>query len=56
MSVARADMDTVITEFGVAELRDRTLDERAEALIAVAAPAFRASLADTWAEMRRALA
>lgn len=56
VSVARADMDTVITEFGVAELRDRTLDERAEALIAVAAPAFRASLADTWAEMRRALA
>jgi Acetyl-CoA hydrolase len=56
VSVARADMDTVITEFGVAELRNRTIDERAEALIGVAAPAFRDSLADAWAEMRRALA
>lgn len=56
VSVARADMDTVITEFGVAELRDRTIDQRAEALIAIAAPAFRAGLADAWVDMRRGLA
>src|SRR5262249_34656744 len=37
-------MDKVVTEHGVAELRGRTVRERAEALIAVAAPAFRADL------------
>jgi acyl-CoA hydrolase len=34
----------VVTEHGIAELRGRTLAERARALIAVADPAFRAEL------------
>lgn len=55
VSVARADMDTVITEYGIADLRDRTIDERALALIAIAAPAFRSALADAWDDMRRSL-
>jgi 4-hydroxybutyrate CoA-transferase len=33
--------DTVVTEFGIAELRGKTLRQRAEALIAVAHPDFR---------------
>ncbi len=38
-------VDNVVTEHGVAELRGRTLDERAEALVAVADPAHRDWLA-----------
>jgi acyl-CoA hydrolase len=37
-------VDTVVTEYGVAELRDRSLSERATALIAVAHPDFRDDL------------
>jgi acyl-CoA hydrolase len=34
----------VVTEHGIAELRGRTLAERARALIAVADPSFRSEL------------
>jgi acyl-CoA hydrolase len=51
-SIARGDIDTVVTEFGVAELTDRPLDARAEALIAIAHPDHRAGLVDAWAAMR----
>ena len=37
-------VDNVVTEYGVAELQGRTLDERARALIAVAAPQHRERL------------
>ncbi len=40
----RAHVDTVVTEYGIAELHGRTLGERAEALIAIAAPQFREEL------------
>jgi acyl-CoA hydrolase len=33
-------VDKVVTEHGVAELRGRTIRQRAAALIAIAAPAF----------------
>jgi acyl-CoA hydrolase len=48
--------DIVVTEHGVARLRDKSVDERAEALIAIADPAFRDELADRWAALRRAAA
>jgi acyl-CoA hydrolase len=54
-SIARSDIDTVVTEHGVADLRDRGLDERAEALIAIAAPTFRDSLAQEWDALRRTM-
>ncbi len=41
----RGDMDVVVTEWGVAELRGRSLAERARRLIAIAAPPFRDELA-----------
>jgi 4-hydroxybutyrate CoA-transferase len=41
----RAHARTVVTEFGIAELWGRSLRERAEALIAIAAPEFREDLA-----------
>jgi acyl-CoA hydrolase len=37
-------VDKVVTEHGVAELRGRSIRERAQALIAIAAPAFRDEL------------
>lgn len=40
----RSDADLVVTEWGVAELRGRSLAERARRLIAVADPAFRDDL------------
>lgn len=52
-SIQRADADVVVTEHGVAELRWKDADARAEALIAVAAPEFRDSLSNAWDEMRR---
>ncbi len=45
VSCPRADADIVVTEHGVARLREKSLEERAEALIAIAAPAFREELA-----------
>ena len=44
VSIPRNYVDTVITEYGVAELRGRTVSERAEALIRIAYPAFRDQL------------
>jgi acyl-CoA hydrolase len=37
-------VDKIVTEFGVAELRDRTVAERVRALIAIAAPEHRDDL------------
>jgi acetyl-CoA hydrolase len=44
VTTPRAEADLVVTEYGVAELRGRTLAERARALIAVADPSFRSDL------------
>lgn len=55
VSIPRDDTDLVITEHGVADLRGTGLDDRAEALIAIAAPGHRAGLAAAWEAMRRAM-
>lgn len=55
VSLPRADAGLVVTEHGVADLRNADLDSRAEALIAIADPAHRDSLADGWAARRRAM-
>jgi acyl-CoA hydrolase len=44
VTTPRADADCIVTEHGIAELKGRTLAERARALIAIADPAFRAEL------------
>ena len=44
VTTPRAEADLVVTEHGIAELRGRTLGERARALVAAADPAFRAEL------------
>lgn len=53
ISVARGDMELVVTEHGVADLRNTSIDARAEALIAVAAPQFRDGLSASWHERRK---
>jgi acyl-CoA hydrolase len=55
ISVSRTDMGVVVTEYGVADLRDLDLDGRAQALIAVAASQHRDGLADAWDGMRRGM-
>jgi len=52
ISCPRADIDYVVTEFGAARLKDKSVDERAEALIAIAAPAFHDELSQAWAKQR----
>jgi len=44
VTTPRAEADCIVTEHGIAELRGRTLAERARALIGIADPAFRAEL------------
>lgn len=44
VTVPRSDVDVVVTEHGVAELRHATLPERAARLIAIAAPQHRPAL------------
>lgn len=53
VTVARADVDLVVTEHGVADLRFASLDERAQKLIAIADPRHRGSLEQAWSESRR---
>jgi acyl-CoA hydrolase len=44
VSTSRVDVDVVVTEYGVAELANRTVAERVDALIAIAHPAHRDGL------------
>ncbi len=52
VSCPRVDADYVVTEHGVADLRHKSLDERADALVSIADPSFHQSLAHEW-ERRR---
>lgn len=47
-SLPRTDVDVVVTEHGAADLRGRSVHERAEALMAIAMPEARGSLAAEW--------
>lgn len=55
VSIPRDDADLVVTEHGVADLRGAGLEARAEALIAIAAPAHRDRLARGWETIRQGL-
>ena len=48
VSLARTDADTVVSEWGVAELRGVSAQVRAERLIAIADPQFREDLSRDW--------
>ncbi len=51
----RNDADYIVTEYGMAALRDLDLDARAEALIMIAAPQFHSELTDAWKDLRASL-
>jgi len=46
VSTGRNDVDYIVTEYGIAHLKGRTLRQRAQSLIAIAHPAFRDGLAE----------
>ncbi len=48
-SLARVDVDLVVTEYGMADLRDASVHERARALIGIAPPTAREELSKAWA-------
>ena len=49
----RADVDAIVTEWGVAELRGCTLRQRARRMIAIAAPEHREALSRRGSELDR---
>ena len=51
----RTDIDTVVTEYGIAELRYLSSRARGEALIKIAAPQFRDELWGKWQDMKKLL-
>lgn len=53
VTALRADVDYVVTEYGVAPLSNQSLERRAEALIGIAHPDFRAELTTQWQELLR---
>lgn len=48
VTTSRNDVHYIVTEFGIAELRGKTLKERGRALIAIAHPDFRPMLIQEW--------
>ncbi len=54
-TLSRTDVDVVVTEYGVADLRALGVYARAEALIEIAAPAFRSELKTQWAALVQSL-
>lgn len=53
VSLGRFDIDIVVTEHGLADLRGKSHERRAEALLDVAAPQHRDRLADAWTNWRK---
>ena len=55
VSLSRMDIDVVVTEHGAADLREKTYNDRAKALMAIAAPGQRAALQAAWQEFAETL-
>lgn len=53
VSVPRHLVQYVVTEYGIAELKNKTLEHRAEALIKIAHPKFRDELKSAFRKMRK---
>lgn len=53
VTLGRGDADLVITEWGIADLRDASFDARAKAMIAIADPRFREQLERDWLAISR---
>jgi 4-hydroxybutyrate CoA-transferase len=46
VTTSRCDVNYIVTEYGVAQLKGKTLRQRAKELVAIAHPDFRAGLAE----------
>ena len=55
VSILKSDPLIVVTEYGVADIRHHSLDQRAAALIAIAAPSHRERLKREWNSLRAQL-
>lgn len=55
VSLSRFDVDIVVTEHGIADLRELDHEDRAQALIRIASPAHREELARSWRDCISAL-
>ena len=53
MTTSKNDVDHVVTEYGVAKLRGKTARQRAQNLISIAHPDFRAELTEAARKMNR---
>ncbi len=53
VTTARTDVHFIVTEFGIADLRGKSVPQRAQALIAIAHPDFRESLARDFSTRNR---
>ncbi|MEH6758036.1 MAG: acetyl-CoA hydrolase/transferase C-terminal domain-containing protein [Parasphingorhabdus sp.] len=51
VSLGRMDVDIIVTEYGVADLRGKSYEARAQALIAIAAPEHKDVLKQAWATL-----
>jgi acyl-CoA hydrolase len=51
-STSKNDINYVVTEFGVAQLRGKTAHQRCEALISIAHPDFRGELREAAKKMK----
>jgi len=54
-TIPRTDVDFIVTELGAADLRGKSVFERAEAIMAVAAPRFATELERAWRKIRDGL-
>ncbi|RJG03290.1 acetyl-CoA hydrolase/transferase family protein [Noviherbaspirillum sedimenti] len=52
VTATKTEVDLIVTEFGVAQLKNLSMDQRAEALIAIAAPEDRDALQAEWSAFR----
>jgi acyl-CoA hydrolase len=48
VTTPRHEVDVIVTEHGAAELQGRSVEERAEALVAIAHPDHRDELRSAW--------
>lgn len=55
VSLGRMDVDLVVTEFGIADLRGKTYEQRAAQMISIAAPGHRDELVTQWREFSKRL-
>jgi acyl-CoA hydrolase len=54
-SLARTEVDVIVTEEGAADLRGKSVFERAEAICGIASPAARGDLQAQWREISQRL-